>query len=163
LQANGRFKVTDKIFPMVKDAFKQSWADVLKRAKIDNLTFHDLRREAGSRFDAAGLTKGEHDLMMGHSNKDMTSLYVHAHLKSIQDKLDRYTLGGMTFDEALERMGAIVLNTRISGKPKAIPLEEATNMATMKFETEEEMMKAIERLKKQYSTPGSWFPLPPQI
>jgi hypothetical protein len=148
---------------MTKGAFKQSWVEVLRREKIYNLTFHDLRREAGSRFDAAGLTKGEHDLMMGHSNRDMTSLYVHADLKSIQDKLDRYTLGGLTFNEALEKVGAIVLNTRISGKPKAVPLEEATKAGRMEFKNEGEMKNAIERLKSEYARPESWFPFPPQI
>ena len=62
----------------------------LKRAGVKGLTFHDLRREAGSRFDAAGLTKGEHDLMMGHNTGDMASLYIHADLNRIQEKLDEY-------------------------------------------------------------------------
>ncbi len=164
LEVNGRFKSTDQIFPMTKDAFKQSWSDVLKRSKINNLTFHDLRREAGSRFDAAGLTKGEHDLMMGHTNKDMTSLYIRADLNSIQDKLDRYVLGGMTFHEALEKEGAIAINTRISGKPKAVPLGDFVMKGAMRFESEEEMMKAVERLKKKYSQPGyGRMPFPPRI
>jgi integrase len=93
LTRDGLSRSTDRIFPMTREAFKQSWADVLKRAGISGLTFHDLRREAGSRFDAAGLTKGEHDLMMGHANRDMTSLYVHADLKSIEDKLSKYETG----------------------------------------------------------------------
>jgi integrase len=101
-------KMNHHIFPMTKDAFKQSWADVKKRAGITDLTFHDLRREAGSRFDEAGLTKAEHDLMMGHTNKDMTSLYIHADLKSIQAKLDRYApaLRGKTREQVLEERKA---------------------------------------------------------
>jgi integrase len=93
----------ERIFPMTKMAFKQTWGDVVRRARIVDLTFHDLRREAGSRFDEAGLTKGEHDLMMGHRGSDMTSLYIHADLKSIQDKLDRYHFGG-PFDEVLTQL-----------------------------------------------------------
>ena len=88
---------------MTGSAFKQSWMDVRKRAGIVGLTFHDLRREAGSRFDEAGLTKAEHDLMMGHATRDMASLYIATPLRSIQDKLDRYALGGLTFDEACEK------------------------------------------------------------
>lgn len=94
-----RYSDNDRIFPMTREAFKQSWADVVKRAGIDDLHFHDLRREAGSRFDEAGLTRGEHDLMMGHANKDMASLYISADLKSIQDRLDRFRFGGKTWDE----------------------------------------------------------------
>ena len=151
LQANGRFKSTDKIFPVSKDAFKQSWSDVCKRADINNLTFHDLRREAGSRFDEAGLTKGEHDLMMGHANKDMTSLYIHADLKSIQDKLDRYVLGGLTLWETIAKKGAIEFTTTISGKPKAVSVKELAEMNMMRFESEEEMNKYVERWSEQES------------
>jgi hypothetical protein len=49
----------------------------------------------------------------------------------------------------------------ISGKPKAIPLEEAVRGHGMKFKSEEEMKKAIERLKKQYSN-GPIVPLAPE-
>jgi integrase len=95
-------KPEGRIFPLTKDgndpkdAFEQSWADVRKRAGIgpdkrgEKLEFKDLRREAGSRFDEAGLTKGEHDLMMGHISKDVASIYIHASLQSIQDKLDQF-------------------------------------------------------------------------
>ena len=78
------------VFPMSKTAFSQSWRDLVKRAGIEGLTFHDLRREAGSRFDEAGLTKAEHDLMMGHSNIDIGSIYISSKLELIQYKLDKY-------------------------------------------------------------------------
>jgi len=94
-----RYDKKERIFPMTREAFKQSWADVVKRAGIEDLHFHDLRREARSTFDEAGLTRIEHDLMMGHANKDMSSLYIYADLKSIQDKLDRLRLGGRTWEE----------------------------------------------------------------
>ena len=92
LQAAWRdhFQKTDRLFPMSSLGFKQSWKRILKRAGITGLTFHDLRREAGSRFDEAGLTKSEHDLMMGHANSDMTSLYIASPLKRIQEKLDAF-------------------------------------------------------------------------
>jgi integrase len=89
LGEDGHYNSKNRVFSMTKNAFKQSWSDVLKRAGIEDLTFHDLRREAGSRFDEAGLTKAEHDLMMGHVNGDMASLYIHSDLKVIQEKLDR--------------------------------------------------------------------------
>jgi hypothetical protein len=109
----------DPIFPMNKLTFKGSWAGVVKRAKITDLHFHDLRREAGSRFDEAGLTKAEHDLMMGHANNDMTSLYINSDLKRIQDKLDKYALGGMTVEELKE--------AEEQGKP--IPLTVGLDLA----------------------------------
>jgi integrase len=99
LQKDNRFYLTKTIFPMTGAAFQQSWADVIKRAGIVDLHFHDLRHEAASRMDAMGLTGSERDLMMGHVNKSISSLYVHADLKSIQDKLDRHFLNGRTLDE----------------------------------------------------------------
>jgi integrase len=101
------FGYNHRVFPMTSNAFQQAWSDVCKRADVVGLTFHDLRHEAASRFDEAGLTKGEHDLMMGHFGKDMRSLYVHADLKSIQDKLDRHQLMGKTLAEwEVERRAA---------------------------------------------------------
>jgi integrase len=88
-----------------RSAFKQAWADVVKRANIKDLHFHDLRREAGSRFDEAGLTRSEHNLMMGHSSGDMASTYISSELKIIQDKLDRFVLGGFTWEEKLAQDG----------------------------------------------------------
>ena len=92
LQAAWRdhFQQTDRIFPMTRVGFKQTWDGVKKRAGIVGLTFHDLRHEAASRFDEAGLTRSEHNLMMGHDPGDMTSLYVHSDLQRIQDKLDAF-------------------------------------------------------------------------
>jgi len=81
--------LTPTLFPMSKGAFSQAWDGVRRRAGITDLTFHDLRHEAGSRLDQLGLTKGEHDLMMGHKSRDMASLYIHADLKHIQEKLDK--------------------------------------------------------------------------
>jgi integrase len=85
-----RHSEQDRIFPMTKEAFKQSWRDAVKRAGIKDLQFRDLRHVAGTAFDKAGLTKAEHDLMMGHGKRTMRDLYIHADLSSIQDKLDRH-------------------------------------------------------------------------
>jgi hypothetical protein len=37
--------------------------------------------------------------MMGHANRDISMVYIDVDLKSIQDKLDRYVLSGMTVEE----------------------------------------------------------------
>jgi integrase len=81
------------LFPMNKKAFKQTWETIKHNAGIADLTCHDLRHEAGSRFDELGLTKAEHDLMMGHKNRDMASRYTHTEelkLRLIEEKMDKY-------------------------------------------------------------------------
>lgn len=90
------------IFPMTKQAFKQSWGHVVRSANLrEQLTFHDLRHVAASSFDQAGLTKPERDLMLGHSNKDIDSVYVNPDLKRIRDKLERDGFRGKTLDERM--------------------------------------------------------------
>jgi len=82
----------DRIFPMTGEAFTQAFTDVLKRAGIKNLTFHDLRREANSRFIRAGLTVQEQNLMLRHADKSMNAIYTGRSflLNGIQRKLDQF-------------------------------------------------------------------------
>jgi integrase len=99
-----------KIFPMEPRAFSQAWGDVLKRAGIQGLDFHDLRREANIRFIKAGLIQEERNLMLRHADKSMNARYQGEYmLNGIQDKLDRYVLGGLTLAEAYEQNGRVDL------------------------------------------------------
>jgi integrase len=105
LKATRKYNPQSSIFPMTREAFKQAWADVVKtRARIRDLHFHDLRHEAGSRFDEAGLTNAEHGLMMGHGKRTMRDRYSHATMQSIQDKLDRHQFKGKTWAEVEENI-----------------------------------------------------------
>lgn len=122
-----RFKLENRVFPMKSGAFKQAWADVVKkRARIVDLTFHDLRHEAASRMDAMGLTGSERDLMMGHANNTTGGLYVHAVLKSIQDKFDRDLLG-RPLNELVQRGGKIAIKDAIAqaARDGKIPIDRA--------------------------------------
>jgi integrase len=93
----------EPIFPMTGRAFSQAWGDVLKRAGIEDLHFHDLRREANIRFIKAGLVQEERNLQLRHADKSMNAVYQGEYmLHQIQDKLDRYVLNGMTLEEAYE-------------------------------------------------------------
>jgi integrase len=92
----------EKIFPMTARAFSQSWDKVLNRAGITDLHFHDLRREANTRFIRAQLTLEERNLQLRHADKNMNAIYTGRNilLDGIMDKLDRFTLGS-TYEEAL--------------------------------------------------------------
>jgi len=87
-----------RIFKTNGKAFTQAFGDVVRRAKIVDLRFHDLRTEANtSLFYKAGLDPVEQDLMLGHEDK--TRRVARGYLKDddilaiIQDKLDRYQIG----------------------------------------------------------------------
>jgi integrase len=105
-------EVNRPIFPMTKDAFKFTWKNLVKRAGIpgehtaymlkgqriepdgQGLKFLDLRREAATRFHAAGLTEPETQYMLGHGGNTVTTkVYIQVDPKVIADKLDRYYFG----------------------------------------------------------------------
>ena len=68
------------VFPISDHALRRSWDRLVKRAEIDNLRFHDLRREATSRFFEKGLNVPEVALITGH--KDPRMLFRYTKLKA---------------------------------------------------------------------------------
>jgi len=59
-------------------SIKTAWKLTLQRAKIHDLHFHDLRREAGSRWMDAGVPLSTIQRWLGHSNIAQTSTYLAA-------------------------------------------------------------------------------------
>jgi integrase len=112
-------QTNERIFPMTAKAFSQSFGDVLKRAGIPDLHFHDLRRSTNVRFIQAGLSLEERNLMLRHADKSMNAVYVGRNhlLNGIQDKLDRFALNGLTMEEAARKgidLGEMTLGIRRS-------------------------------------------------
>ena len=62
---------------------------VLKRAKINNLHFHDLRHEAISRFFEKGLSVPEVALISGHKTPAMLFRYTHLKPEVVADHLHK--------------------------------------------------------------------------
>ena len=120
-----------ELFPMTKEAFKRAWLGVVRRAGINDITFHDLRHEAGSRFDELGLTKAEHDLMMGHKSRDITSLYIHADLKRIQEKLDKPIYEKVKTREARKVFGLPFLGDEVEEDQRGLKFENLPIIAIM--------------------------------
>jgi integrase len=61
-----------------RHSVKTAWNATCKRAKITDLHFHDLRREAGSRWMDAGVSLAEIQRWLGHANISQTSTYLGA-------------------------------------------------------------------------------------
>lgn len=73
---------------VTKDALKKSYHRAVLRAKIEGLTFHDLRHEATSRlFELHGLELHEVMAATGHSHATMTERYTHLNAQKISSKL----------------------------------------------------------------------------
>jgi len=64
------FGTSGKLFPF--SDFKRSWATALRVAKIDGLTFHDLRRTFVTRLQTGGVSIGIAAELAGHSRLETT-------------------------------------------------------------------------------------------
>jgi integrase len=75
-------------------SFRTSWDNALKKAGIENLTFHSLRHTFGTRLGMAGTDLGTIQELMGHADLKMTKTYYHptsAHKRGAVEMLDRVT------------------------------------------------------------------------
>ena len=74
--------------------FRASWDHALKKAGIENLTFHSLRHTFGTRLGMQGTDLGTIQELMGHADLKMTKRYYHptsAHKREAVERLDRVT------------------------------------------------------------------------
>lgn len=79
----------EKPFPATPSAIKQAWGHAVRRARIDDLHFHDLRHEAISRLFERGLSLPEVGLISGHSDPRQLLRYTHVQAQKIVSKLSR--------------------------------------------------------------------------
>lgn len=73
--------------------FKESFTAVLKRAGIENLTFHDFRHDFASHLVMAGVDIKTVQELLGHKGLQMTLRYAHlspAHKQDAVGKLEAY-------------------------------------------------------------------------
>ena len=75
-QRNG----TPLTFPVTANGFRLAWERLKRRAGLSDLRFHDLHREAISRFFELGLNIPEVAVISGH--KDRRMLFWYTHLRS---------------------------------------------------------------------------------
>lgn len=81
----------ERVFPISANALKKAFfGSVLKRARIDNFHFHDLRHEAISRFAESGLFPNVVDLQAVTGHRDVRMLLRYAHLcpRQLAEKMD---------------------------------------------------------------------------
>jgi integrase len=76
------------VFDLSREALKQAWARAVRRAKISDLHFHDLRHEAISRLFELGLEMPEVMMISGHTDPRMLVRYTHLNARKLVAKLD---------------------------------------------------------------------------
>jgi integrase len=67
-----------------------SWLATCRRAGLTDLHFHDLRREAGSRWMDAGVPLATIQRWLGHANISQTSTYLGASLGGDESDMERF-------------------------------------------------------------------------
>ena len=70
----------DQVFAVSVPALRFYWDRLMKKARIEDFHFHDLRHEAISRFFEKGLSVPEVALISGH--KDVRMLFRYTHLRA---------------------------------------------------------------------------------
>lgn len=75
------------VFPITANALRLAFNRVKTRAKIEGLRWHDLRREACSRFFELGLSTQEVQLISGHRDLRMLGVYTRLKAEDVAKKL----------------------------------------------------------------------------
>jgi integrase len=77
-------------------SIKVAWQAACRRAGVVDLHFHDLRREAGSRWMEAGVPLATIQRWLGHTNISQTSVYLttttvgeHNAMRQFEERLGR--------------------------------------------------------------------------
>lgn len=68
---------------------RTAWENATETAGLKGLQLRDLRHEAGSRFDEAGLPVSYTSKILGHSNLNTTSRYLNIHRRGLHDAMQK--------------------------------------------------------------------------
>lgn len=81
-------RIDNKLFPVTSVAVRHSWDRLARRAGIQNFHFHDLRREAITRFAERGLNVQEIASISGHRDYRVLARYHALRAHDIAKKMD---------------------------------------------------------------------------
>jgi integrase len=103
-------------------SIKTAWRLTCQRAKVTELHFHDLRREAGSRWMDAGVPLSTIQKWLGHANISQTSTYLAASGGGDADAM-------RAFEQATGRLPNVAVSAGSNG-PDQIPSSTVVNENT---------------------------------
>ena len=99
---HGKVKADALLFPSETKPdtpieLRKSWETTLRRAKIENFRFHDLRHTTASYLAMDGATAPEIAEVLGHKDLQMVKRYAHlskAHITKVISRMNHSRLGG---------------------------------------------------------------------
>lgn len=103
-------------------SIKTAWGAACRRAAITDLRFHDLRREAGSRWMEAGVPLATIQKWLGHANISQTSKYLATTTAGEHEAMRR-------FEERIGRLTRI--DTEGATGPETTPPRQMTSNKTL--------------------------------
>lgn len=77
--------------PCQRICMREAWVNALKRAKIEDFTFHDLRHSAASYLAMSGASLLEIAEVLGHKSLEMVKRYSHlseTHISSVLERMN---------------------------------------------------------------------------
>jgi integrase len=70
-------------------SIRTAWENATEAAGLKGVQLRDLRHEAGSRFDEAGVPISYTSKILGHTNLNTTSRYLNIHRRGLQDAMQK--------------------------------------------------------------------------
>lgn len=67
---------------------KRIWRTILRKAELEDLTIHDLRRTVGSYMAISGASLPVIGKALGHKDQRSTQIYAHLHLVPVRQAFD---------------------------------------------------------------------------
>jgi integrase len=92
---------------------RTAWENATAAAGLNGLQLRDLRHEAGSRFDEAGVPISYTSKILGHTNLNTTSRYLNIHRRGLQDAMQKL--------ESARPSVAQPLHTDVKDTPANVP------------------------------------------
>lgn len=93
---------SDEIGRRVKSV-RTAWENACERAELKGLQLRDLRPEAGSRFDEAGVAISYTSKLLGHTNLNTTSRYLNIHRRGLNAAMQKLEEHRASVAQALHR------------------------------------------------------------
>ena len=80
--------ISGRVFPIAVRSLRAAYDKTLRKAKIENFTFHDLRHTFATRLVQNGVDLYKVKELLGHKSLTMTMRYAHHYPESLRSSVE---------------------------------------------------------------------------